>query len=391
MVLLDTSEHIFQERFGIKPQLVSQAPGRVEILGNHTDYNGGFVLTVAIDRAVTIYGTKTTNNQVTLYSIDKNQEISFFTDEIVKDPRAPWADYVKGVLVQLQRHDISFGGFQAVIGGNLPIGEGLSSSAALEAATALLIQAFYPFSMSKMELAILCRKAENEFVGMPCGLLDQFSVFFGENNSILFLDCDTLAYKVLPIIPPIPSIVLCQSGVKHQLVESEYKNRRKQCEAAAKTLSERLSRPIRYLREVSVQELRNLEDILPETLRKRARHVVCENQRVIHGVSALQVNDVVYLGELMRQSHESSRTLFENSCPELDILVDEASTIPGCYGSKLTGGGFGGSTVNLVEEHLVGNFVNTIQERYLKRTNRECRTIVCNMAKGALVQPVEFP
>src|SRR5690606_8383888 len=128
-----------------------------------------------------------------------------------------------------------------------------------------------------------------------------------------------------------------------------------------------------------------------ETLRKRARHVVCENQRVIHGVSALQVNVVVYLGELMRQSHESSRTLFENSCPELDILVDEARTIPGCYGSKLTGGGFGGSTVNLVEEHLVGNFVNTIQERYLKRTNRECRTIVCNMAKGALVQPVEFP
>ena len=148
MVLLDTSEHIFQERFGIKPQLVSQAPGRVEILGNHTDYNGGFVLTVAIDRAVTIYGTKTTNNQVTLYSIDKNQEISFFTDEIVKDPRAPWADYVKGVLVQLQRHDISFGGFQAVIGGNLPIGETDSSTA--QAATALLIQAFYPFSMSKM-------------------------------------------------------------------------------------------------------------------------------------------------------------------------------------------------------------------------------------------------
>jgi galactokinase len=218
---LHTSEQIFRQQFGHPPAFVSQSPGRVEILGNHTDYNGGYVLTVAIDRAVTLHGTGSEEPWITLHSIAADQTTRFPVDRLEKDPEHPWADYVKGVLQQLSLQGISFGGFQAVIGGNLPIGEGLSSSAALETATALLVQALYPFQMEKMELALLCKQAENEFVGMPCGILDQFSALFGRRNSMLFLDCDTLFHKELTLSEPVPQIVLCQSGVKHQLVESE--------------------------------------------------------------------------------------------------------------------------------------------------------------------------
>ncbi|RJP32816.1 MAG: galactokinase [Candidatus Omnitrophota bacterium] len=374
---------LYQERYGASPAAASKAPGRVEILGNHTDYNGGYVLTVALDKAITIHGERLDEPFVTVYSSVFDEENRFPIHELQRDPNHPWANYVKGVLFELKQAGIEWGGFRAVIAGNLPIGAGVSSSAALEMAVAFFVQALYPYQMEKMQLAKLCQRAENNFVGMPCGILDQFSSIFGENNAFLFLDCDTLEHKVLPLPSPAPAIILCNTHVKHELVESEYKTRRRQCEAAAQTISEHIGRPVRFLRDISLIEFKDFEDMLDNVLRCRARHVMYENQRVLHGVSALQIKDLSHLGELMRLSHSSSRDLFENSCEELDVLVEEAQTIKGCIGMKLTGGGFGGCTVNLVESDKVDSFTQVIRERYAARTGRECDTMVCGIGEGA--------
>lgn len=380
-----SGETIYQQRYQSAPKAVSQAPGRVEILGNHTDYNGGFVLTVAIDRTISLYGEPCQERKATVYSAALDRETTFPVDDLQKDSEHPWANYVKGVLEQLRKRNIPFGGFRAVISGNLPMCGGVSSSAALEAATALFVKALYPYEMETMALAQMCRAAENEFVGMPCGLLDQFSSFFGQKDTFLCLDCLSLQHKSLTLSIEAPCIVLCDSGVKHALVESEYKNRRAQCEGAARTLGEHLGKQVNLLRDVSILEFMDLEDVLDDVQRMRARHVLYENQRVQRGVAALQLNDLKHLGELVYQSHESSRDLFENTCPELDCLVDWAVKIDGCYGAKMTGGGFGGWTVNLVQPSFVESFVETITKRFEEKYHRPCRTMICGIGDGARI------
>jgi len=374
---------LYQRKYNSPPRAAGIAPGRVEILGNHTDYNGGLVFTVAIDKTITVCGERVAEPYVTLFTEALRDDVRFPIDALTKDPAHPWADYVKGVLVQLRKAGVAWGGFRAVIGGGLPIGAGVSSSAALEAATALFVQALYPYEMETMQLAQLCRAAENEFVGMPCGLLDQFSSFFGRKDGILFLDCQDLSYKILPLQPPVPQIVLCASGIKHELVESEYRVRREQCQTACRVLANLIGREINQLRDVTMLEFMDLEDAMDDILRRRVRHILYENQRVLRGVTAIQLNNLKHLGELMVQSHHSSRKLFENSCLELDFLVEEAVQIPGCYGAKLTGGGFGGSTVNLVQPEQTQNFIRAIQGRFAQKFGRPCHTLVCSIGDGA--------
>ncbi len=376
---------LYSNRYGTSPTSASKAPGRVEILGNHTDYNGGYVLTVALDKIITIHGERMEEPFVTVYTSVLDDETRFPIEELSQDPSHPWANYVKGVLYELKQAGKEFGGFRAVISGNLPIGAGVSSSAALETAVALFVQSLYPYEIERMELAKLCQRAENHFVGMPCGILDQFSSIFGQESAMLFLDCDTLAHKILSLPSPAPALVLCNTHVKHELIEGKYKTRRRQCEAAAQTLSEHLGRPLRFLRDISLLEFTDLEDTLDHVFRCRARHVLKENQRVLHGVAALQLQDISHLGELMRLSHESSRDLFDNSCEELDVLVEEAYKIPGCFGAKLTGGGFGGATVNIVEHDRVEAFTEEIKRRYTERVGKECETMVCEIGEGAKI------
>jgi len=383
MTDIHSCANLYQQRFQSTPRAAGIAPGRVEILGNHTDYNGGLVFTVAIDKTITVCGEKIPEPRITVYSEALQEETSFAPEPLVKDSAHPWAVYVKGVLAQLRKHGIPWGGFQAVIGGDLPIGAGVSSSAALEAATALFIKALYPYDMDKLRLAQLCRAAENEFVGMPCGLLDQFSSFFGEKDSIIMLDCRDLTHKILPLPSPVPRIVLCDSGTRHELVDSEYRVRREQCQAACRVLANLLGKEINQLRDITMLEFMDLEDAMDDVLRRRVRHVLYENQRVMRGVAAVQLHNLHHLGELMVQSHQSSRNLFENSCRELDFLVEEAMQIPGCYGAKLTGGGFGGSTVNLVQPEHTEEFIRAIQERFELKFGRPCPTLVCSVGEGA--------
>ena len=375
----------FEDRFGAAPQAWVRSPGRVELLGNHTDYNGGFVLTVAIDRFIEMAGVRTSDEWVTLYSQAFAEEARFSLQAMERGDGPAWADYGKGVLVELTKRGVPLGGLQAMIGGNLPIGAGVSSSAALETATALLVEALYPYTMDRMEQALLCQRAENDFVGMPCGLLDQMSCLFGGRDAVLFLDCLTREHQRLPLPSPVPALVLCDSHTKHALVDGEYRNRREACEKAAAWFGQALGRPVRCLREVSKEEFRIHAGRLEDVPRRRARHVIEENERVQQGVIALERKDLPRLGELMRQSHESSKTLFENSCLELDVLVEEAGRIDGCYGSKLTGGGFGGCTVNLVEAMRVPAFCETIQARFQERTGKPCGVMTCSFAEGAAI------
>ncbi len=383
MTPTDYDSSVYRTRYGCDPKASTRAPGRVEILGNHTDYNGGFVLTVAIDKSAVIQGESMPGSTVTLYSEALDKETEFPIDRLERDPAHPWANYLKGVLVELKAKGIEIGGFRAVVGGDLPIGAGVSSSAALELATALFIQAIYPYTIEPNQLAKVCQAAENNFVGMPCGIMDQFSSLFGKKDSFLRIDCRDLSHESITVQPPAPRLVLCASGVKHELVESEYKIRRQQCETASQTLGNRLGRPVRDLRDISVLDFVDSQDILDDVLRRRVRHVVYENQRVLQGVDALKENDIGRLGELMVQSHESSRDNFENSCPELDWLVEESKTIPGWFGAKLTGGGFGGSTVNLVEPDKTDAFVQAIQERFNEKYGHPCETLECSIGSGA--------
>lgn len=379
------AESLYKQRYGSTPSAISQAPGRVEILGNHTDYNGGYVLTVAIDKTIRLVGEALQEPVATVFSVAMNDETTFPIDSFVKDEKHSWANYVKGVLNELNHHGISFGGFRALIAGDLPIGGGVSSSAALESATAYFVKALYPFDIDPMQLAKLCRAAENNFVGMPCGLLDQFSSIFGQTNSMLCLDCAEETHKVITLSNPVPDVVLCDSGVKHELVAGEYKKRRSQCEAAARTIGNHVGRIVNTLREITMLEFMDNQDILDDVMRRRARHVLFENQRVLRGVAALQLNDLNHLGQLMKQSHESSRDLFENSCPELDFLVETACAIQGCYGAKLTGGGFGGCTVNLVLHSETEHFVKAIQDQFARQFGAPCKTMVCTMGEGARI------
>jgi galactokinase len=383
MTALTNGDQLYQTHFGTPPKAASQAPGRIEILGNHTDYNGGFVLTVAIENVIALYGEPTGDDTITVYSATMDDETRFSTQSLTPDPAHSWANYIKGVVQELKKAGVSVPGFKAIISDNLPIGGGISSSAALEAATAYFIKAIAPYEMEKMEIAKICQKAENNFVGMPCGILDQFSSIFGQKGAFLFLDCDTLEHKAFPIQEPLPSLVLTNSMVKHSLVEGEYKSRREQCESAASVMAERLGRPVRLLRDITLKEFVGLEDILSTKQRMRAGHVMFENQRVQVGVKALENNDLARLGQMMHQSHCSSRDKFENTCPELDILVEEAMKIDGCLGSRMTGGGFGGCTVSLVAPQHTDHFVSTMKERSAERLQKESDIMVCNIGQGA--------
>lgn len=384
MTELTNGAQLYKDHFSRECKAASQAPGRIEILGNHTDYNGGYVLTVAIENVIAFYGEPVDDRTVTVFSQALKDETTFSLDKLEHDPQHHWADYIKGVLNELQQAGIPCKGFRAVISDNLPIGGGISSSAALEMATAFFMKAIAPYELEKMQIAKIGQRAENNFVGMPCGILDQFSSVFGQKGSFLFLDCATLEPKVLTMANP-PNLVLCNSMVKHKLVDGEYKSRRMQCESAGRTMAERLGRSVHWLRDITLKEFLSLEDILTVDERKRANHVFLENQRVLTGLKAIENDDAARLGDLMHQSHESSRDKFENSCPELDILVEEAIKIPGCYGARLTGGGFAGCTVSLVAPDKTDEFVKTIKARYLDRVGIESPVMVCTIGQGATI------
>jgi galactokinase len=380
----------FSRVFGAAPEFVAFAPGRVEVLGNHTDYNGGYVLSVALDIGVAVAAARIPGfaKFAEVYSDEFQETVKFAFDAIQPEPGS-WSNYPRGVFRELDRAGMAFKGTRLAIVSNLPIGAGISSSAALELATAEALYGLYDSRpKDPMEEAKLCQRAEVDFVGVPCGLLDQFSSKFGKKNHALFLDCATLRHQEVYLGRDDLSIVLADSGEKHALVDGKYADLRASCERATAYFRERLGHEVRFLRDVSMGEVSELAEELDLEDRNRAEHVIRENERVLRGLAAIKSQSTDELRTLMLESHASSRDLFGNSTPALDFLVAVAAELPGFQGGKLTGGGFGGSTVNLVETSQTASFAKALTERFHAKYGRTPRTMIVGVGDGARVEPV---
>ncbi|MHB8522651.1 MAG: galactokinase [Limisphaerales bacterium] len=390
---------LFKKHFAFAPPYVVLAPGRLELLGNHTDYNQGLVMSLAVDRYLAMASSPRTDGKIELVSSAFPDREKFSLSDIRKNPAAPWADYVKGVLLQLRQRGVYFGGFNAAIHSAIPIGAGLSSSAALEVVAALTVRQLHPYTVTdtgvrrppprdahgnppaltakeKLSLAKLCLAAENQFVGVNCGLLDQISSLFGKAGHVILIDCQHVTVELIPL-PAAVAIVVCDSGVKHALVSGEYNQRRRYCEAAARALG------VRSLRAVELRQLPANRSKLTERQYQCAYHIVGENRRVIAGERVLRSGDLEQFGQFLFQSHESSRDFFKNSCPELDLLVALARAQPACFGARLTGGGFGGATLNLVAPAQARNFMEIMTVCYAKRAGRKLEPLLCQIVDGA--------
>jgi len=318
------------------------APGRAEVLGNHTDYNEGYVMALAVDRGTTLTGQARNDRKIRIHSreLDKTETVEL--DQLLAEKVAPWSRYVLGVVDQFRRNELPLGGFEVEISSNLPLGAGLSSSASLENATVLFLGKLFGAKLDPMQMARIAQKAEHDFVGVRCGLLDQIASLMSTPNHITCIDCRTTEVSHVPLDPR-ARVILANSNVKHALVGGEYNERRSDCEAAAHALG------VPALRDATTEMLKARKSELVDRIYYRALHITGENERVVEGTAALRKGDLARFGELMFQSHESSRVNFENSCPELDLLVATARKTPGVYGARLSGGGFGGATINLVE------------------------------------------
>jgi galactokinase len=391
-------QNLFKKRFSHTPVHIVRAPGRLELLGNHTDYNDGLVMALAVDRYINIASEPRTDGKIELISSLFPQPEIFPANEFKKNPAAPWANYVKGVLVQLQKRGVHFSGFNAAIHGTIPMGAGMSSSAALEVATALTVRKLYPFALTlgglgaapkrdangelpavgpaeRLEFAKVGQAAENQFVGVNCGILDQISSLFGKAWSVIDIDCRSLTVEN----PPMPgeAIIVCNSSVKHELIGGEYNELRQNCENAAKKLG------AKFLRTVELKQVEAAKSQLSEREYACARHVTSEIARVVAGARALREGDHQQFGQFMYQSHGSSRDFLKNSTKELDVLVELARKHSSCLGARLTGGGFGGATINLVKHHEAESFIAHMTREYEKAVGVKMTPIVCQIVDGA--------
>lgn len=354
------------------------SPGRAEVLGNHTDYNNGLVLSLAIDRDITITSKKRDDRSLTITAKDISQTWEGDLDNISKQEEMSWVNYVLGVLDRIEQvRDIKLCGLEMEISSTIPIGAGLSSSAALEAVTLMTALAHNDFTMDELEMAKVCLWAEHEYSGVRCGLLDQMSVISSKAGHLNYLDCDVL--KNTPkTFPAGYKFVIVNSEVSHSLADGEYNERRESCEKAAAALGKS------SLREVSLNYLEENKEKLEEKPYMRALHVVGETTRVKSALKFMEAGDVESFGNLMFQSHQSSIDNFENSCAELDLLVSYAQKHEACLGARLSGGGFGGATINLVKEEAAERFEQEIKAFYLAETGKEPNTLITSLASGAM-------
>ncbi len=352
-----------------------RAPGRVNLIGEHVDYSEGFVLPMAIDRATFVAVAPRDDGVVRIRSLDRDERAEFGLDERDPRPRGAWSDYAQGVALALARR-VALRGADLVVRTSVPIGAGLSSSAAFELAVGLALLAAAGETLPALELARAAQEAENGFVGLRSGIMDQLASAFGVRDHALLIDCCT--QDVTPVaLPSDLAVVVADSGVKHQLAASAYNDRRAESEEAARLLG------ARSLRDISVAELARRAAALPEPLRRRARHVVTENARVLAAVSALRENDLARAGALMNASHDSLRDDYEVSSPELDLLAETARGTPGVYGARLTGAGFGGAIVTLVRDDAVAGLVEALEAAYASRFGRRPAAMKVRAANGA--------
>jgi galactokinase len=383
------------ERFGADPAVFA-APGRVNLIGEHTDYAEGFVMPAAIDFATLAGISPRSDGRIAIYSENYGKEQIFEAADLPSAPTRHWSDYPLGVLAMLAGEGHAIPGFNLSLWGDVPLGSGLSSSAAVEVATALAVTWLLGVEYSMPALARLCQRAENEFVGANSGIMDQFISANGAENHALLLDCRDLSFKLVPL-PADVLLVIANTMVKHAVAGGEYGTRRAEVEEACAVIARH--RPeVRFLRDATMEDLERWGPEMPRNAFKRARHVITENLRTVAAAEALLIGDMAEVGRLMAEAHWSYSLDFEASCPEADAMVELAQDLPGLLGARLTGGGFGGCTINLVERSQARDFARALAGRYLERIGIEAQIHLCHasggahrLALGALTEQIPAP
>ena len=377
--------NLFTKTFGRAPRWIVAAPGRVNVIGEHTDYNDGFVLPMAIERFAIMAADKAADGKkvIEIRNASPNIETAFIDVSGPVKPGAPkWSNYSRGVIAGLMERGLNPGGLDILLNSNVPLGGGLSSSAALEVCTATLIEAVTGRTIVPVEKALLCQKAENDFAGVPCGIMDQFISVMGRQNNLLLLDCRSRETQLVPMNDPAGSLLIANTNVKHELVNGEYAQRRSQCEAAARILG------VRSLREATPDALENAKGRMDDVVFRRARHVIGEIERTVHAAEAVRASNWPTVGQLMYASHASLRDDYEVSCEELDDVVEIAESIGnkgGVFGCRMTGGGFGGCAVALVKTELIESISEKICADYKKKTGIAATIFTSRPAAGATV------
>ncbi len=381
MPIQDVSElpQAFKRRFGGEPCFF-RAPGRVNLIGEHTDYNDGFVLPAALDLATYVAIAPRQDRLIRMHSVNLDAEFHFDLNAVQR-PARDWTDYVRGVAIELANSGYLLKGADVAVLSTLPMGSGLSASAALEVAFGYALLSISEAPIDRLGLAKICQRAENEFVGMRCGIMDQFISCHGVEGAALLLDCRSLEARAIPIDPSV-RVVVCNTMVHHELASSEFNLRRRDCEEAVRLLAPKIG-PISALRDVTLPELQAHREALPALIFRRARHVVSENLRVIEAVAALERKDFTEAGRLMNLSHESLREDYNVTCPELDLMVELSRKTPGVYGARMTGGGFGGCTVSLVQAGADDAFADRVGPAYREATGLTPMIFSCYPGAGA--------
>jgi galactokinase len=379
-------ESAFLLKVGKRPdRVVVRSPGRVNLIGEHTDYNEGFVLPASVDKAMVFVVSPRTDGVCRFFAVDLNDEFSVALNSIIKTQQG-WPNYLLGVIEELKMMGFAIPGCDVVFGGDIPIGAGMSSSAAVECGFAFALNRLFGFGISNMDLVKLGQRSENNFVGLNCGIMDQFVNIFGEEKKVLKIDCRTLAYEYFPFERDDLAVVLCETESKRSLASSEYNVRRRQCETGVRVL-QKYAPEIKSLRDVSSGLLAEHGKEMDPIVLKRCTFVVEENRRVLAACEDLQKNDFLSFGEHMYRSHAGLRDGYQVSSPDLDFLVDAASSIGGVLGARMMGAGFGGCTINLVEQKSVDVFVEEMKERYRKRTGNANNVYVTHIQSGTHVLP----
>ncbi len=369
--------------------LIYRAPGRVNVIGEHTDYNQGFVMPAAIDRYCRVAIAPRADRKLVVHSEFLHSRYETGLSMAMPKKQGNWSDYPVGVAAMLLQAGYEIKGANLLIASAVPLGAGLSSSAALEVAAALALLSLSGKSMSSRELALLCQRAENEYVGAHCGIMDQFIAVHGRAGQALLLDCRSLAYELVGL-PANVELLICNTMVRHELAASEYNSRRSQCEEGVRRLATILPH-VHSLRDVTLDQLEAHGHRLGELIYKRCRHVITENHRTQRAAAASKAGDIGELGRLMAESHRSLRDDYEVSCPELDLMVDIAQRQRGLYGARMTGGGFGGCTINLVDPQSAAAFQLRVAAEYESATGRRPDVYLCKPAQGAGPAEAEVP
>jgi galactokinase len=376
--LRDWTGRVFEETYGYAPQGLWRAPGRVNLIGEHTDYNDGFVLPMTIDRAVWVAAATRRDRQVRVVALTlgPDEQTTFSLDGLGPDPVIRWSNYVRGVLALLERAGHRLEGLDLVYAGDVPIGAGLSSSAAVEVAIATATCGLHSIDLAGIELARLCQQAEHKFAGTQCGLMDQLISILGQEGHALLIDCRYLTWAPVPL-PAGVTVMVCDTSKRRGLSDSAYNERRRECEEGARRLG------VPALRDVDTETFEARAGQLPSLLQKRCRHVIHENERTLHAAEALRRGDGAAVGQLMNESHTSLRDLYEVSCEELDLMAALAQSQPGCWGARMTGAGFGGCVVALVDDAAVGAFSEAVSALYERQMLRTPALYACRASAGA--------